>query len=61
MRQTVLITGGAGYIGSYTCKALAAAGFLPVNYDNLAIACRGVVKCTRSLRELVIHTLRASL
>jgi ABC-type polysaccharide/polyol phosphate transport system ATPase subunit len=65
MRQTVLVTGGAGYIGSHTCKALAAAGFLPVNYDNLAIACRGVVKrfhlyeqCTRSLRELVIHTLR---
>lgn len=31
----VLVTGGAGYIGSHTCKALAAAGFTPVVYDNL--------------------------
>jgi UDP-arabinose 4-epimerase len=32
---TVLVTGGAGYIGSHTCKALARAGYLPVVYDNL--------------------------
>ncbi len=32
---TVLVTGGAGYIGSHTCKALAAAGHRPVVYDNL--------------------------
>lgn len=31
----VLVAGGAGYIGSHTCKALAAAGFVPVTYDNL--------------------------
>jgi UDP-arabinose 4-epimerase len=31
----VLVTGGAGYIGSHTCKALAQAGYLPVTYDNL--------------------------
>jgi len=31
----VLVTGGAGYIGSHACKALAAAGYLPVVYDNL--------------------------
>jgi UDP-arabinose 4-epimerase len=34
-RRTVLVTGGAGYIGSHTCKALARAGYLPVVYDNL--------------------------
>lgn len=34
----VLVTGGAGYIGSHTCKALAAAGYTPVVYDAL---CRG--------------------
>ena len=33
--KTVLVTGGAGYIGSQTCKALAAAGYKPVTYDNL--------------------------
>jgi UDP-arabinose 4-epimerase len=31
----ILVTGGAGYIGSHTCKALAAAGFLPIAYDNI--------------------------
>jgi UDP-glucose-4-epimerase GalE len=33
---TVLVTGGAGYIGSHTCKALHAAGFTPVVYDDLS-------------------------
>ncbi len=32
---TVLVTGGAGYIGSHVCKALATQGFTPVAYDNL--------------------------
>jgi UDP-arabinose 4-epimerase len=31
----VLVPGGAGYIGSHTCKALAHAGHTPVVYDNL--------------------------
>ncbi|MBB6249789.1 UDP-glucose 4-epimerase GalE [Nitrospirillum iridis] len=33
--RSVLVTGGAGYIGSHTCKALARAGYLPVTYDSL--------------------------
>jgi UDP-arabinose 4-epimerase len=33
---TILVTGGAGYIGSHTCKALRRAGYLPVTYDNLS-------------------------
>lgn len=32
----VLVTGGAGYIGSHACKALRAAGFVPVTYDDLS-------------------------
>src|SRR5262249_30666073 len=32
----ILVTGGAGYIGSHTCKALRHAGFDPITYDNLA-------------------------
>ena len=31
----ILVTGGAGYVGSHACKALAAAGFEPVVFDNL--------------------------
>lgn len=35
MEATILVTGGAGYIGSHVCKALARAGYLPVTVDNL--------------------------
>lgn len=34
--QIILVTGGAGYVGSHACAALAAAGFTPVVYDNLS-------------------------
>ena len=40
----VLVAGGAGYIGSHACKALKAAGFLPVTLDNLATGYRQAVK-----------------
>ena len=40
----VLITGGAGYIGSHTAKALAAAGFEPVTLDNLSTGHRGAAR-----------------
>lgn len=33
--RTVLVTGGAGYIGSHVCAAIADAGDLPVAYDSL--------------------------
>ncbi len=36
MGDAILVTGGAGYIGSHTCKALSQAGYLPVVYDNLS-------------------------
>src|SRR5487761_1711963 len=35
MSKTILVTGGAGYIGSHACKALARAGYEPVSYDSL--------------------------
>ena len=34
--KKILVTGGAGYIGSHACKSLAQAGYLPVVYDNLS-------------------------
>lgn len=42
--KTILVTGGAGYIGSHTCKALKLAGFLPVVYDNLSTGHRKNVR-----------------
>lgn len=44
MNQHVLVTGGAGYIGSHTCKALAKAGFIPVSFDNLSMGHEYAVK-----------------
>lgn len=40
----VLVTGGAGYIGSHACKALKAAGFTPVTFDNLSTGWQDSVK-----------------
>jgi UDP-glucose-4-epimerase GalE len=42
--KTILVTGGAGYIGSHACKALAAAGHTPVTYDNLSRGFEHAVK-----------------
>ena len=42
MSQTVLVTGGAGFIGSHTCVELLAAGFEVVVIDNLVNAKRAV-------------------
>ena len=36
MGRTVLVVGGAGYVGSHVCLALSEAGFRPVVYDNLS-------------------------
>jgi UDP-glucose 4-epimerase len=33
--STILITGGAGYIGSHVCKKLASQGYTPLVFDNL--------------------------
>jgi UDP-arabinose 4-epimerase len=44
MSGTVLVTGGAGYIGAHACKALARAGYRPVAYDNLSRGHREFVR-----------------
>ena len=44
MMNRVLVTGGAGYIGSHTCKALALAGYEPVVFDNLSTGFRRLVR-----------------
>jgi len=43
-RGAVLVTGGAGYVGSHACKALALAGFTPVTFDNLSTGNRWAVR-----------------
>ncbi len=42
--MSILISGGAGYIGSHTAKSLSRAGFEPVVYDNLSTGHRWAVQ-----------------
>lgn len=42
--KAVLVAGGAGYIGSHACKALASAGYVPVTVDNLSTGYRAAIK-----------------
>lgn len=44
MQKNILVTGGAGYIGSHVCKALKQHGYTPVVYDNLCSGNRSAVK-----------------
>jgi UDP-glucose 4-epimerase len=62
--QEILVVGGAGYIGSYMCKHLAGAGYLPVVLDNLATGHRAAVRYgpffkgdldDRALLEKIFH------
>jgi UDP-arabinose 4-epimerase len=43
-RPAVLVTGGAGYVGSHACKALDRAGLTPVTLDNLSCGHSWAVK-----------------
>jgi UDP-glucose-4-epimerase GalE len=40
----VLVTGGAGYVGSHACRALAKSGYVPVTLDNLSTGHRWAVR-----------------
>jgi len=42
--QSILVTGGAGFIGAHTCKALAAHGLHPIAFDNLSRGHRDMVR-----------------
>ncbi len=42
--KTILVTGGAGYVGSHCCKAFAKAGWKVVVFDNLFRGWRDMVK-----------------
>jgi UDP-glucose 4-epimerase/UDP-arabinose 4-epimerase len=44
MTTSVLVTGGAGYVGSHACRALARSGYRPVVFDNLSTGHRDFVR-----------------
>jgi len=41
--KKILITGGAGYIGSHTCKLIANSGYEPICFDNFSTGHRNFV------------------
>ncbi|MEZ7951387.1 MAG: NAD-dependent epimerase/dehydratase family protein, partial [Halioglobus sp.] len=49
MTRTVLVTGGAGYIGSHACVALIEAGYEVVVLDNL---CNGSALALERLQKI---------
>jgi len=49
----ILVTGGAGYIGSHGCRALLAAGYHPVVFDNLSTGHRGFVSGSLVVGDLL--------
>jgi UDP-glucose-4-epimerase GalE len=42
--ESILVAGGAGYVGSHACKALSQAGYLPVTIDDLRTGHADAVK-----------------
>jgi UDP-glucose 4-epimerase len=49
MKNKILVTGGAGYIGSHTCIALHEAGYEMVVYDNLSNSSREAINRVSTL------------
>ena len=45
--KNILVTGGAGYIGSHICKVFYNAGFTPITFDNLSTGNQWAVKWGR--------------
>jgi UDP-arabinose 4-epimerase len=56
MVPAILVTGGAGFIGSHTCKRLAVEGFLPVAFDDLRTGTAGAVKWGPLIQGNVLDT-----
>jgi UDP-arabinose 4-epimerase len=69
MPPSILVTGGAGFIGSHACKALARSGYEPVTLDNLSYGHEWAVKwgplvvgdiADRAMLDNVFETYRPS-
>ena len=55
-KATVLVTGGAGYIGSHTCKALSRAGYEPLVFDDLSAGYESFVQWGELIRGNIMDT-----
>ena len=55
MKQKILITGGAGYIGSHTCVELYHAGYIPIIVDNL---CNTSIDNIKGIEKIISYKIR---
>jgi UDP-arabinose 4-epimerase len=54
--RTILVTGGAGYIGSHTAKLLRANGIEPIVFDNLTTGNRSSVRWGKFVHGDILDT-----
>lgn len=59
MRRAILVTGGAGYIGSHLVVELARAGYAPIVFDNFANSSADVVPRLRQLTGQPVRLISA--
>jgi UDP-glucose 4-epimerase len=59
MHRSILVTGGAGYVGSHVVAALARAGIAPIVLDNFANSSRGVIERLSKLAGAPIPCIEA--
>ena len=54
--STILVTGGAGFIGSHTCVELLESGYDVVVIDNLSNACEESLKRVENSTKVTLQT-----
>ncbi|MCC6867916.1 MAG: UDP-glucose 4-epimerase GalE [Burkholderiales bacterium] len=59
MPETILVTGGAGYVGSHVAVALVRAGYAPVVLDNYANSTPAVLPRLRALAGYAVPAVQA--
>jgi len=59
MADTVLVTGGAGYVGSHVVVELARAGYAPVVLDNFSNSTRAILTRLEALASRPVPCINA--
>ena len=53
--KNILVTGGAGYIGSHTCVELLERGYEVIVADNFSNSCMESLRRVEKIRFLSLH------
>ena len=60
-KKTILVTGGAGYIGSHTCVALCKAGYKPLVLDNLSNSTSDVLERVEAITQIPLQLIEGDI